>query len=136
MTPTPTLFWILPMPEDKEGWMILTFPKKDYPLNQDHISLWKDVIAKIILAVFGREAGLSEIQPLYNAYPRGRLEQGKEDDTWWIGFGKDYPEGWDEARLLEKLGVTAQNCTFDYDQHWKANPNARMEADLILRRTK
>jgi hypothetical protein len=63
------------------------------------------------------------------------LEQARDPLTWWIGFGGDYPPGFNADKLMSRLGVGPANCTFDENtQHWLADKDARVKADQILGR--
>jgi len=130
------LFWIVP---DKEGWTLLHFPR-NYFHQSNHIELWREVAADIVLKAWDKTGGAGSVfYELYRAYPRGRLvaedigsPSYQKGYRWWIGFGGDYPPGWDDEKLLRRMGVGPKNTQILIDKHWLADPKQRREADAIL----
>ena len=112
------IFWILP---NKDGVFYLAFfPEEHYGDNLDHESLWNKHVVPLIGDQFNIDS--IKINNLFEAFPRGRLELGDSIDTYRIGFGGDYPPGWDENKLFERLKVSKDNCELEIDEHWEAKP--------------
>jgi len=127
------MFWIVPDKADQ--WALLFFAESHFHFL-DHPTLWKEVAADIVLDRFGAQhhPDAGYFRRLSAAYPRGRLETDNQPLKWRIGFGGDYPPGWNEERLMRRLGVGPVNAVMEYDEHWKAIPDSRRLADQILRR--
>lgn len=126
--PGPGLFWIVP---DKDRVHNLMLFAEYYQKYDDHETLWREVVSGIVLNHFGIVN--EEFKDLFDASPRGRLEIGEEIGKWLIGFGGDYPEGWNEDKLLERLRVLRKDARIEYDaDHWKANDENHQIAMNIL----
>ena len=118
------LFWIVP---EAGGWVLLLFSDRDF---SDHESLWREVASKRIIGHSNAQS--DEFKELFDAFPRGRLETGEAIGKWMVGFGGDYPQGWNEAKLLERLKVARGDVEIEYDDHWKANDVNHQIAMKIL----
>jgi hypothetical protein len=131
------LFWIIPT---KDGqWEMLHIPTEYFKTNWDHDHVWRDVVAGMILQSFNKKSDV--FKSLFEAFPRGRMEEGdvplhpseQRPMHWWvIGFGGDYPPGWNEDRLRRTLGVGPINSEIELHEHWHSKPNVRKMAHLIL----
>jgi hypothetical protein len=127
---TDGLFWVVP--DGKGAWRTIFFSRNHFSLYQEHKALWRAHAGRLVATSFGKEP-TDEFLELYNAYPRGRLVSiPNEFNKWWIGFGKDYPAGWNETKLMSSLGVGTANSSFEYGSHWTANTQSRKIADDFL----
>lgn len=111
----PGLFWIVP---NEEGKYILLFYDEYRYKYPDHVSLWKEVASNFICNHYNVE-NTDNFKECFDCFPRGRLEVGEKPGTWMIGFGGDYPEGWDEEKLRQNLKIL-DNYSVEYDDHWIA----------------
>lgn len=124
----PGLFWIVPT---KSGeWVLLLFHEY-YEQYDDHESLWRNVVSDLVLDSFGMSSS-ENFKELFDAFPRGRVEIGTKLGEWLVGFGGDYPDGWDEDRLLSRLGMLPSRTEIEYDDHWRHDHiNATMAMKIL-----
>jgi hypothetical protein len=129
--PGPGLFWIVPM--KGRSWILMLFSEHSRKFD-DHGSLWREVVANTILNHFQitDTAKIDKFKELFDAFPRGRLEVSNEIGKWLVGFGGDFPTGWDENKLLERLKILRQDTEIEYDDHWIADPTQKQFAMQIL----
>jgi hypothetical protein len=124
--PIPGLFWIVP---DVEGWTMLFWPDDD---TRDHQSLWVDVSKIVADRIAAKEADLAKFGELFDAYPRGRTDHVHSVELT-IGFGGDYPQGWDESKLKRELKLKP-DTTIEIDDHWTHSKESRILANRLLGR--
>jgi len=124
----PGLFWIVPNREG--GHTLLMF--SEYQIS-DHGTLWRTIAADFVLNHFRitNKKMIDRFKDLYNAFPRGRVEAGDKKGEWFIGFGGDYPIGWNEEKLLERLKTPRP--TIFIDDFWKTDPTNTEIALKILK---
>jgi len=127
------LFWILPTPFG--SWKRVLIP---YGRLDNHEEIWRETLAEVVLTTHQQNATLGDrflkFRELFDAYPRGRIENDEEPLKWVIGFGGDYPPEWNEERLMKSLKVGPTNARVEVEDHWKAGDEHRREADQILGR--
>ena len=116
------IFWILP---NRDGiYHLAFFPDHQYDTDDLHILMHEDLWNRHIAPLIGDQFNIpqNKLKNLYAAFPRGRLEAGDSVGTYRIGFGGDYPPGWNEKQLFQRLKVHKGNCGLEIDEHWKVNP--------------
>lgn len=106
------------IPNRDNIWYLAFFPEHQYR-NMDHESLWDVHVVPLIADQFKIDP--NKLLGLFEAFPRGRLEIGDSIDTYRIGFGGDYPPGWDENKLFSRLKVSKNKCDLEIDDHWEVN---------------